>query len=139
MRRQRAIEEITGNESLLGMLETDAAVELLEWGKSMVLLVIDETRNQDNGNADLLLEPRLKAVRQSMRSIGNWAAGKYSDEADQAQLRARLLDNFGMIYGDKSRLPSAEELDAVLELATDKQTTPGQRVVKLRELFRNIG
>lgn len=134
-RIQRVIEELTGNEALLEMLETDAAIEMLSWGKSMAASVVKRTEDLDDIAADLALLPRLKAVRQSMRSVGNWAAGKYSDPADRAQLRDKLLQHFTTIWGDDAKLPSAGELDAVLSEADDKSKTSMQLIGRLKTLL----
>jgi hypothetical protein len=135
-RVQRVIEEMTGNEALLGMLETDAAVEMLEWGKALATSVVERTEDMDDFAADLALLPRLKAVRQSMRSVGNWAVGKYSDPADRLQLRDRLLQHFQTIFGDDAKLPTAPQVDAVLNEVDDSQNTPLQLVLKLKSLLQ---
>jgi hypothetical protein len=134
-RIQRVIEEITGNESLLEMLETDAAAEMLNWGISTAKSLIAKTRDLDDFAADLALLPRLKAIRQSMRSIGNWAAGKYTDPASRIELRDKLLGHFRTIFGDDKRLPAPEKLEAVLNQMDDKRNTPHQLVLKLRQLI----
>jgi len=99
-RIQRAISELTGNEALLGMLETDTATEMLDWGVKLSKSIVSQTDGLDDFIADLSLMPRLKAVRQSMRSIGNWAAGKYVKPEDRLQLRDKLLDQFRTILGE---------------------------------------
>lgn len=131
-RIQRVIEEMTGNEALLGMLETDAAVEMLDWGKSLAASVVQRTAEMDDFAADLALMPRLKAVRQTIRSVGNWAVGKYVDPADRIQLRDKLLQHFQTMMGEDARLPSAEQVDAVLNEVDDKNNTPLQLIQKLK-------
>lgn len=135
-RIQRAIEEMTGNEALLEMLETDAAIEMLEWGKTLATSVVKRTEDMDDFAADLALMPRLKAVRQSMRSVGNWAVGKYSDPTDRVQLRDKLLQHFETIWGDESKLPTAEQLDTVLNEVDNKDNTPLQLIFKLKSLLQ---
>ena len=107
-RIQKAVEEITGNESLLEMLDEEAATEMLEWGKSTVTSLVKETEGMDDEAAELALDERLKAVRQFMRSAGNWAAGKYTDPADRLKLREKLLVHAKVIFEDESHLPAAE-------------------------------
>lgn len=134
-RIQRVIEEMSGNEALLEMLETDAATEMLDWGKSLVATVVKRTEDMDDITADLALLPRLKAVRQSIRSVGNWAAGKYSDPADRVQLRDKLMQHFQTIFGDDAELPSAPQLDAVLNETDNSNNTPLQLILKLKSLL----
>ena len=135
-RIQRVIEEMSGNEALLGMLETDAAMEMLEWGKGLATSVVKRTEDMDDFAADLALLPRLKAVRQSMRSVGNWAVGKYSDPADRVQLRDKLLQHFQTIFGDDAKLPTAPQMDAVLSEVDNSNNTPLQLVLKLKTLVQ---
>lgn len=135
-RIQQVIEEMTGNEALWEMLETDAAIAMLEWGKAMVVTLVKKTEDMDDFAAELALLPRLKAVRQSMRSIGNWAAGKYVDPADRIELREKLLGHFRTIFGEENELPSAAEMDAVLNQVDDEQSTPHQLILKLKNLVQ---
>jgi hypothetical protein len=134
-RIERVIEEMTGNESLLDMLDTEAATEMLNWGIATAKSIVSKTQDLDDLAADLALLPRLKAIRQSMRSIGNWAAGKYTDAQSRIPLRDKLLENFKVIFGENSHLPSADELDTVLNQVDDKTNTPNQLVLKLKELL----
>lgn len=132
-RVERVIEEMTGNEALLEMLETDAATETLNWGIAAAKSIVTQTTELDDSLAELAILPRLKAVRQSMRSIGNWAAGKYVDPDSRIELREKLLTNFRTIFGEEKRLPSAEKMDEVLNQVDDKSNTPHQLVLKLRQ------
>jgi hypothetical protein len=135
IRIERVIEEMTGNESLLEMLDTEAATEMLNWGIAISKSIVTKTQELDDFAADLAILPRLKAVRQSMRSIGNWAAGKYADAASRVQLRDKLLQNFKVIFGEDSNLPSAAKMDAVLNQVDDKTNTPNQLILKLKQLL----
>lgn len=134
-RVQQAVEEITGNEALLEMLDTEAANELLEWGKSMVISLVRQTAELDDAAAEAQLEARLKAVRQVMRATGNWAAGKYTDPEDRVQLREKLLGNLQTIHGADAHLPTADELDSVLNPASAIQYTPQQQILNLKQLI----
>jgi len=136
-RMQRVVEEIAGNEALLEMLDTESAREMLNWGVATATSMITRTRDLDDFTADLALLPRLKAIRQSMRSIGNWAAGKYADPVSRVQLRDKLLGHFQTIFGDDSRLPSTEKMDEVLNQVDDKSHTPHELILKLREILES--
>jgi hypothetical protein len=134
-RVQKAIEDIAGNESLLEMLDTEAAAELLEWGSSTATSLVTQTDGLDDAAAELASASRLKAVRQFMRSAGNWAAGKYIDPADRTQLRDKLLGFAKVIFGEDAQLPSAEEVDAVLNQVDDPQNPQKQLIMNLIDLF----
>jgi hypothetical protein len=134
-RIERVIEEITGNEALLQMLDTESAREMLNWGITTATSIVNKTLEPDDFAAELSLLPRLKAVRQSMRSIGNWAAGKYADPASRIELRDKLLRHFRTIFGDERPLPPAEKIDEVLIQVEDKRNTPFQLVLKLRQVL----
>lgn len=138
-RMERVIEEIAGNEALFEMLETDAAREMLNWGIVTAKSMISRTRELDDFAAEMAILPRLKAIRQSMRSIGNWAAGKYKDPEDRIQLRNRLLESFRTIFGEKRELPSVRQMDEVLSLVDDERHTPQELILKIRDLFEQRG
>src|SRR5512144_2738056 len=95
---QSMVEEIMGNEALVEMLETEAAAEMLNWGITTAKALVSKTMDLDDITAELAIVPRLKAIRQSMRSIGNWAAGKYADLESRVQLREKLLGYFKVIF-----------------------------------------
>jgi hypothetical protein len=134
-RVNQAIASLTGNEALFGMLDEEAASEMLEWGINMSTAIVNKTEGLDDQDADEELQPRLKAVRSSMRSIGNWAAGKYVDPEDRVQLRDKLLERFRIILGDEERLPKPEVMDELLNQADDTSNTQDQLISKLKKLL----
>jgi len=134
-RVQRVIEEMLGNEALLEMLETDAAAEMLNWGTAMATSLVQTTNDLDDFAANLAILPRLKAVRQSMRSIGNWAVGKYIDPESRVELRDKMLERFRVIFGENARLPSNEQFDELLNQVDNKNNTPYQLILKLKQLL----
>lgn len=134
-RIQRAVAELTGNEALLGMLETDAATEMLDWGVKMSTSIVNETEGLDDFLADASLLPRLKAIRSSLRSIGNWAVGEYVKPEDRIDLRDKLLDRFRTIFGENAQLPTSEALDDLIHQVDDTTNTPHQLVLKMIQLF----
>ena len=136
-RVQRVISEMLGNEALLGMLETDAATEMLSWGTAMATSLVKTTNELDDLAANMTIMPRLKALRQSMRSIGNWAVGKYIDPESRVELRDKLLERFRMIFGEKAHLPSIEKFDELLNQVDDKNNTPYQLILKLKQLLED--
>ena len=138
-RVERVIEELSGNEALLQMLDTDAASEMLNWGIETAKSMIRKTGELDDFAAELAILPRLKALRQSMRSIGNWAAGKYTDPQDRIQLRDRLLEQFRTIFGERRELPTPKQLDDLLSQANEKRRTPHQLILSLRDLLEQRG
>jgi hypothetical protein len=136
-RVQRVISEMLGNEALLEMLETDAAAEMLSWGTAMATSLVKTTNQLDDLAANLAIMPRLKAVRQSMRSIGNWAVGKYTDPESRVELRDKMLERFRVIFGENARLPSIEKIDQLLNQVDDKNNTPYQLILRLKQLLED--
>jgi len=134
-RTQKAIKEISSNEALLEMLDTESATEMLEWGKEMVNLITQGSQDMDDASAELVLEPRLKAVRRTMRLVGNWASGKYTEPEQRIKLREDLLVHLKTMRGEDAELPSNEELDAVLNDVDDKENSPHQLILKFKELL----
>lgn len=138
-RMERVIEELSGNEALLQMLDTAAATEMLNWGIATAKSLLNKTGQTDGFDLDLAFLPRLKAIRQSMRSIGNWAAGKYADAESRVRLREILLGHFRTIFGERRELPSARQLDEVLGEVDDNSRTPKQLVTRLIDLLEQRG
>ena len=138
-RMERVIEEMTGNEALLQMLDTDAAQEMLDWGIATAKSMINRTMELDDFAADLAVLSRLKAIRQSMRSIGNWAAGKYADPDSRTQLRDKLLEHCRTIFGERRELPTTRQMDDLLRQVDEKGVTPHQLILKLQDLLEQRG
>ena len=136
---ERVIEELSGNEALLQMLDTNAASEMLNWGIAIAKTMIDKARDRDGFELELATLPRLKALRQAMRSIGNWAAGKYADPESRVELREKLLGHFRTIFGERRELPSARQMDELLSKVDDKSHTPKQLILKLQDLLEQRG
>jgi len=137
-RIERAKKEVSGNESLLEMLETGAATELFNWGSSLAAAIARDTEGMDDATADTSMAPRLKALRQAVRSMGNWAAGKYSDPADRLQLKSKLLEQFKLILGESMELP-ADNLNTVIDSVDVPGSTPHSLLLKLKELIEKTG
>ena len=133
------IKEITGNEALFDMLDTEAADEMLNWGKFAAHSIVNRTSELDDLAANEVLEPGRKAIRQAMRSIGNWAAGRYTDPASRIELRDKLLVYLRTIFGEEIPLPSADAMDAVLNQVDDPQRTQQQLILSFRQLLEDFG
>jgi hypothetical protein len=50
-----------------------------------------------------------------------------------------LLQNFRVIFGDDSNLPSPEKMDTVLNQVDDKTNTPNQLILKLKQVLEEAG
>ena len=134
-RIKKFVSEIVGNEALLEMLDTDAATEMLNWGIATATSLVRSTDGLDDIAADLALLPRLKALRQSMRQIGNWAAGKYADPESRQQLRDKLLEQLRTVRGEEALLPSADQIDLILNQVAVTGTTPLQLILQLKQIL----
>lgn len=131
-RIENAKKTITGNESLLDMLDAEAATLLLNWGLDLAERIAQSTEGIDGSSAELNMEPRLKALRQSMRAVGNWAAGKYADADARTQLKDKLSEHLTLMNLAKIKLPSAGEIDNLLNSGGVPQE---QLVLKFRDLL----
>jgi hypothetical protein len=133
-RVERAKKEVSGNESLVDMLEGDSASELFNWGTALAASITRTTDGMNDSAAEAALAPRLKALRQALRSIGNWAAGKYADPADRAQLKEKLLEQLRLVLGETSRITTGE-LSGVIDCVDAPDMSPHALILKLKELI----
>lgn len=136
-RIEDAKKTVAGNESLLEMLDTEAATLLLNWGMELAGGIAQSTDGMDDSSAELNLEPRLKALRQFMRAAGNWAAGEYADESSRAQLKDKLSGCLTTMNITDVKLPSAAELDGLLNLQVGAKQQ--ESISKLKELLTKPG
>jgi hypothetical protein len=134
-RIQKYVGAMTGNEALLEMLDADAATEMLQWATATVTALVKKTESMDDATAEQTLEPQLKAVRQAIRSGGNWAAGKYTDPEDRAALPAKLAEYRSMIFGEPAKLLPDTMLVSMLNQVDDKGKTPLQLVQSFKRIM----
>lgn len=137
-RIQNYVKDLMGNEALLGMLDTDAATEMLNWGIALVTALVKKTEGMDDTTAEQTLGPQLKAVRQTMRSGGNWAAGKYEDPTSRASLQAKLTEYRSVILGEHATLLPDTALASLLNQVDDKGKTPLQLVQNLKRAMGDL-
>lgn len=132
VRIENAKKVITGNESLLDMLDADGATAMLNWGMELAGKIAQSTEGMDDSSAEMNMEPRLKALRQFMRAVGNWAAGKYADAASRVQLKEKLLEYLKTMNIVDMEFSSIGELDKQVDLGGNKQL---RSIVAIKELF----
>lgn len=137
-RIKRAKKEISGNESLFDMLEADSANEMFNWGLSLAASLARGTEGMDDSAAQEAMAPRLKALRQALRSVGNWAAGKYSDPADRLQLKGRLLEQFQLILGGSVSISSVE-LNRVIDSVEAQGSSPHPLILAMKAFIEKPG
>ncbi len=137
-RVEDAKKTVTGNESLLDMLDADSATTLLNWGIGLAGQIAQSTSGMDDASAELNIEPRLKALRQFMRSAGNWAIGKYADPASRSQLKDKLLEQWNVMHGENAALPYAGEFENLLNQAGDGGRNVQQLLLNLQALLTEL-
>lgn len=137
-RINKVVGELSGNEALLEMLDADAANELLNWGIATATALVQKTVNLDDASAELTLEPQLKAIRQTIRSAGNWAAGKYTEPETRAQLREKLNENFKIIFGGSTKTSLVDRVGLVLNQVDDKNKTPSELIQSFKSLSEDM-
>ena len=85
----------------------------------------------------MAMGPRLRAVRQLLRSVGNWAAGQYQNPISRAQLRDSLLEQLRAIFGPGHPLPSAARLEQILAGAGEAGLDAPKLIRSLRLLVES--
>ena len=134
-RIQKYVGQTTANESLLEMLDADAVTEMLQWATTTVTALVKKTEGMDDATAEQTLEPQLKAVRQALRSGGNWAAGQYTDPESRAALQAKLTEYRSVIYGERAMMLSDTTLVSMLNQVDDKAKSPLQLVQSFKSFM----
>ena len=129
-RIENAKKVVTGNVSMLDMLETTPATELMNWGIELAAQIAQSTNGMDDAVAEQAMEPRMKALRQFLRGAGNWAAGKY-DAASHPDLKNKMTEHWQTLLGKNVPV----DLGKLLNLVDNATITPHQLILKLKELL----
>ena len=127
-RVENAKKIVTGNVSMLDMLETEAVTELMNWGITLAAQIAQNTNGLDDTAAGQNMEPRMKALRHFLRGTGNWAAGKY-DAASHPDLKNKITEQWKTMLG----VEAPADLMKLLHLVDDAKNTPHQLILKLKE------
>ena len=127
-RMENAKKIVTGNVSMLDMLETESATELMNWGIELAARIAQTTESMDDNAAGQNMEPRMKALRHFLRGVGNWAAGKY-DAATRPDLKNKMTEQWKIML----EVETPANLVKLLNLVDDAKNTPHQLISKLKE------
>lgn len=106
-RERRISDALRGNDRLTEGLPLEAADSLLELGLDLARRVVRDTAGLDDGAAEDILQPRVRAVRRLMMAVGQ-ATGPAMDATGPAA----WLEQAAVALGDHFRQPStADEQD----------------------------
>ncbi len=128
IRVENAKKVVTGNVSMLDMLETAPATELMNWGIDLAAQIAQSTSGMDDAAAEKNMEPRMKALRQFLRGAGNWAAGKY-DAASRPGMKNNMAEHWKSMFGKDA----PADIGKLLNLVDDAKIAPLQLILKLKE------
>jgi hypothetical protein len=132
-RFQRVLGSMIGNESLFESLDENAAGELFSWGENTAKRIVDETDGMDDDAAELLLAPRLRALRMTLRAISRWVGEANTLDAEsRSALWARVGEQARIVFGESFVLPSME--DVLEQLPPDADA--GQVIGWLKERLK---
>jgi hypothetical protein len=105
-RIERAISSLTGNESLLSNLDTEAGQAMLAWSIEAARRIAGETEDLDDEAAEAAVSPRLHALRQLMRLVNRIAAGRV--DQDTAPLLEAAFARAAIVFGPGYQPPSGQ-------------------------------
>ena len=127
-RLRLAAENILENSTLAGDLQDDEASQLLEWGLVIASNVAQSTHLVDDGEAELLLDDGLRALRRTMRRVGRLVGrlGELDADAAQALLR-KALEAAAILPGTQVRMPQ----DANSELEALRGLSPAESLQRV--------
>jgi hypothetical protein len=137
-RASRAAESILENESLTADLDDAAANVLLDWGVACAKTIAQSTAGLDSAQAEEAMVPRLRAIRQLMRSVNNWIANRQGMDAEaNATSLNKIIEQATLTYGESFRPPDQDRRDAFLKQLLESTGTPQQLIADLRGLLES--
>jgi hypothetical protein len=134
-RGRRAAESILDNESLIADLDQDAARVLLDWGVACARAIAADTAGLGAAQVEEVMDVRLRAVRQFMRSINGWVAEQEGMDAEGRAARlADVLEQVAVAYGPGFARPAQKQCDAFLAAQVEPSGAPQRWIAELRAL-----
>jgi hypothetical protein len=126
-RIRRVSESILENESLTGELEDAPAKLLLDWALSCTREIVQGTGGLHDAAAEEAMAPRLKALRQMLRSASRLASSR-SPEVDITAELNRFYELAGKVYG-RHIMPSDADQE---EMVAGNFPNPQELIARLR-------
>lgn len=113
-RRQRVMEQISGDVTLTDNLSDAMAGRLIQWGTALANWQLVQTTGMDDATADAYLETHMKDLRAVIRRV-NKLIGELADAApdEVAEALALIFGPAAKLPGTASQLPA--DLDALAE------------------------
>jgi hypothetical protein len=134
-RRQRAAENILGNERLTADLDDAAAAALLDWGLNWAMGAVLETAAMEEEQALMVLSPRLKALRRMLRQVNIWIRDQDTTLAvEQAERLAKIFHQAQLVQGNPAE---ADDPAAFLNQALQLHGETSERIAGLRALLED--
>ena len=139
-RAARAVESLLDNEGLTGDLDDRAASPLLNWGTGCARRVAYSTAGLNDAEAEVAMEPRLRALRRWMRSVGKWMVGQPGPEAESEMVAlATIIEQSALVYGEGFTAPDQERRQTFLSRLSATRPGPLEFIAALRELLEGHG
>ncbi len=129
-RERRVVSGLVGNRQVTEGLEESAARELLAWGVDVVRAIVGDTAGLDDAAAEDVLQPRVRATRRLMMSVGK--ALNEPDAADE-HLEA-ATQQAAVALGERFAPPPQAELLAFRRRWRAQQDRPTEQIAGLRRL-----
>jgi hypothetical protein len=121
-RASRAAESILENESLTANLDDAAAQVLIDWGIDSAEMIAQYTVGLDDPEAEEVMAPRLRALRQLMRLVNQAIPDlersqreKDKGYQDVKNSLDKITEQAAIIYGPDFSPPTQEQQEAFLE------------------------
>ena len=127
-RLERQIEGLHSNEALTSDLDDYSAKLFLNWAEGRIKEIVDRTADLDDESAEVVMYPKLKAVRRMARYINRAASG----QGDTDKLIDKIMNQAQYIYGTNIQEPDSQQL-AMLQMVS--RSEPAVFIQTIRQIF----
>ncbi|RPH57256.1 MAG: hypothetical protein EHM81_11855 [Chloroflexi bacterium] len=99
-RKRMAVESLLENESLRDGLDDESASALLEWGSACAKRIAEATASlEDDDEADEIIYPRMRALRDMLRSVQKLYSKNVS-VLQRGSVLKEIAEKLPQVYGD---------------------------------------
>jgi hypothetical protein len=99
-RKRMAVESLLENESLRDGLDNESASALLEWGSACAKRIAEATASlEDDDEADEIIYPRMRALRDMLRSVQKLYSKNVS-VLQRGSVLKEIAEKLPLVYGD---------------------------------------
>lgn len=135
-RKNNTVESILENESLTSYLDDPAADVLIDWGIACAEMVVKNTLQMDDEQAEEYMYARMRTVRRMMRRVNRWIQKRPGLDAEGSQnFLGKVIEQAAIVYGEQFIAPNDMRQKGFIRLHMLMRGNDARMIANLRRMI----